>query len=267
MLEDRLPSGRFLELPIDRRGRISPSHYYFAPGRTASSVGGPFVQVAPRVFAYQSAVIDTVAHALATGDTLGAEMIDLLAFHNVRYLLLSSPAGPARPRGVAERGMELNEEIPALGIDHASPVAVLDPGIPPAPNWITAPVSQSGLPPDVSRQLARGQLEWIRAARPRMVEEARAVALPNRLEIEVPDLGNVLVRLARNAYPNTEVLVDGRPRPWEPGPLGGIAVLLDEGPHKIEVWGRDARLRRTIRIAQWALAGLLFLVAIGPHRR
>jgi hypothetical protein len=267
MLEDRLSSGRFLELPIDSRGRIHSSHHRYAPSRTASSVGGPYVPVAPRVFAYQSAMIDTVAHALSAGDALGPDLISLLAFHNVRYLLLSSPAGPARPRGRAEPGLEVNTEIPALGIAQASPVAILDPGYPPAPGLVAAPVLASGLPPDLSRGLAREQLDWIRAARPRMVEEARAVALPNRLEIEVPDLGSVMFRVARNAYPTTEVLVDGRSWPWEPAPLGGIALLLEEGPHKIEVWGREAPLRRTIRIAQWALAGLLFLVAIGPPRR
>ena len=98
--------------------------------------------------------------------------------------------------------------------------------------------------------MARDAIEWIRSARPRPVVEARSVVLPNRLEIELPDLGPVTIRIARNSYPRTEVLVDDQPWPWRDGPLGGIVIDLPKGAHRIvvrateDVSGGDVATRR-----------------------
>jgi hypothetical protein len=266
-LEDRLVSGRFLELPVDASGLAMSSHWFYAPTRPVQSVGGPYIQGAPRAFAYGAAMIDTVAHGLASGQPLAPGLVDLLAIHNVRAIVLTNPQGPVAPPPRPGRGVTVGPEVPALWIDQAAPVAVLEPGseeTPPLPN---AEITVSGLPPEESRRLAREQMAWIVEHKPRPVPEARAVALPNRLEIDVPDLGPVTVRIARNTYPYTEVRVDGVPWPWRAGPLGGITVDLTAGVHKIEVREKEERVRRFLRIVQWALAGLLFLTTLGPRRR
>jgi hypothetical protein len=266
-LEDRLGSGRLLELPVDASEKPMPSHWLYSPTRPVPSVGGPYIQGAPRAFAYGAAMIDTVAHALASGMPLSQELVELLAIHNVRMVVLSNPRGPVAPPPRPGRGVTIDPEIPGLRVDNAAPVAVLVPGSEEVAPLPEVEVTVSGLPPVASRLLARQQLDWIARAKPTPVTEARAVILPNRLEIDVPDLGPVTIRIARNVYPYTEVRIDGVTWPWREGPLGGIVVDLKAGAHKIEVRDKEERVRRFCRIGQWALAGLLLLVTLGPRRR
>lgn len=267
LLQDRLPSGRFLELPVDSEGRTRSSSSLYAPTVSVSSVGGPFIQAAPREFSFQAAMIDTLASALADNDTLSSDLVDLLALHNIRYVVVSSREGPVEPPDPGNDEVVIDPEIPALRIENAAPASILDPGLPAGGPPELPAMAVSGLSASASHELIEYQLEWIRAARPRMVHAARAVALPNRLEVELPDVGPAMIRLARNAYPSTEVLVDGKTWPWEAGPLGGIVVMVEEGPHKIQVWGKERYPRRYFRLGQWILFGLLFLVALGPYRR
>ena len=265
VLEGRLASGRFLELPVMESGRIAADAGRYAPTRDAPSVGGPSVAYAPRSYAYQAAMIDSVAGALNSGKPLAAPLVDLLAYHNVRYLVVSSGGKAVAPPVAPGEGVAEEPSIPALRIDAAAPIAVLPaqaasfeppPAIPPG-----------GLSPETSRRLVREQIDWLAEVRPRPVREARAVVLPNRTVIEIPDLGAAVVRVARNHYPNTVVLLDGSPWPWRPGPCGGIQLSLVAGPHRIEIRGTEDRVRHAGRVGQWILFGLLFLVAIGPHRR
>ena len=266
-LQGRMVSGRFLEMRGDEEGRPSPGPWSFAAGRPLPSVGGPYLQGAPNAFLHAAAMIDTVAHAMAGGRPLPQDLVRLLAIHDVRYVLVTTRQGSVLTKATATRGFVFDPEIPGMRVEESAPVAVLEPGFPPGPSTPAARFLMSGLPPKVSRDLAREEIAWLRKARPRMVRDARAVVLPNRMEIEVPDLGPVTLRIARNAYPFTEVRVNDRPWPWHPGPLGGILVDLDAGVHKIVVRGIEDTVRRGCRYAQWGLAALLFLLAIGPRRR
>ncbi len=266
-LRDRMPNGRFLELTVDTNGSILPVLDRYAAIEAVPSVGGPLVAGAPRSFAYQAALIDTVAKALDEHGVLEGGLIDLLALQNIRYLLLTDRDGPILPPETGTDRVSLDREIEALRIEDAAPVAVLMPGIPPAPEPIGLLSGEGRIEPDLSRRLNQAQLAWIAAARPRMVQEARAVVLPNRMEIDLPDLGAVEIRVARNDYPSTEVKVDGRPYPWHSGPLGGVSLVLDAGTHHLEIRGTEEPLRRGLRIGQWALFGVLFLVSVGPRRR
>ncbi|MBM3287329.1 MAG: hypothetical protein FJY88_08280 [Candidatus Eisenbacteria bacterium] len=259
--------GRFLHLSADADGRIAPSHRLHAIGAPIPSVGGPSVEGTPRAFSFQAALIDTVARAMETRRPFPRDLVRLLAVHNVRYIVVTGPEGPLTPRSLEGEGVALNPDLPALRVEEAAPVAVLEPGAPPGPPEPDEVVGPEGLPTSAADRLARASIGWVRAARPRTVAEARAVVLPNRLEIETPDLGPVTIRIARNAYPETEVRVDGRAWPWRKGPLGGIVIDLEKGSHKIEVRATEDRIRRACRLGQWGLMALLLLVAIGPYRR
>ncbi|MFB3907157.1 MAG: 6-pyruvoyl-tetrahydropterin synthase-related protein [Candidatus Eisenbacteria bacterium] len=265
-LQGRLTNGRFLELPVDVEGRPHASLWEFAPTRPVPSVGGPFIQGAPRSFAYAAVLADTLAQALAAGRSPEPPLLDLLAFHGVRYVVLSRPTGPATLAGIGSRGFVLDPDVPAYRVEHASIVSVLQPGGPPPPPIPEIPLGVEGLPAADARRLVEEQIAWLEQARPSPVADARAVVLPNRLEVDLPDVGAATVRLARNDYPFTEVRLDGRAWPWEPAPLGGIQLHVDAGPHKLVVQGVESRLRRMLRLGQWALAGLLFLVGLGPRR-
>ncbi len=265
-LEDRLGSGRFLELSVSP-GRVSANQSAYSADRPVASVSGPSVLETPRAFVHTAAMIDTVAAALSRNRHLDRGLIDLLAFHDVRYIALAMERGGKLPSGDEAKGLVLDPEIPALRVEHATPVTILEPGTEPGPPTPAVCFDSALFPPPVPRGLAREALEWLKAARPRYVMEARSVVLPNRLEIELPDLGPVTVRIARNSYPRTEVLVDDQPWPWREGPLGGIAIDLQKGAHRIVVRGTEDRIRRGCRYAQIGLAAALFLIAISPHRR
>jgi hypothetical protein len=267
-LQNRMVSGRFLELPVGPGGTAQPSQWYCAPDRPVPSIGGPFPQGAPRPFLFAAAMIDTVAHALAAGRPLPADLIQLLGIHGVRYIVVTTPQGAIIPHGITTDGLTIDSTLSALRVERTSLVTVLDGAAPKGPPEPIADLSpRRGLAPDVSRALASAQMAWIREAAPQPVEDARAVALPNRMEIDLPDVGPATVRIARNSYPLTEVRVDGQVYSWRPGPLGGILLDLTKGPHKIEVRGTESRFRRTCRLAGLGLAALLFLVAVGPRVR
>ncbi len=266
-LAGRLASGRFLEIPLDGTGRPRPSCETYAATLPVASIGGPYVKGVPRTFAHAAAMIDVLAGALAKGGPIPRDLIRLLALHDVRYVVLTSEGLAVLPAGIDTTGFAVDREIRALRVDQAAPVAILVPGFPKGPDPPAVVIDESGLPGRVARELARAGMEWIAKADPRPVNEARAVALPNRLEIQVPDLGAVTLRIARNQHPDTQIRVDGMTWPWRPGPLGGIVIDLDSGPHRIEVWSTEDKIRRGCRYGQWALAALLFLVAIGPRRR
>jgi hypothetical protein len=256
-LVDRLASGRFLELQVGENGAVGPSLDYFAPTTPAPSIGGPSIHGAPRSFAYAAAAVDTVARALSLNKKLDRELIDLMAFHDVRYLLFSSPRGPILPRGAQASGLVIDPEIPALTIDGAAPVTILEPGTDAGPAVPVAEIGAEGLPPPVSRNLIRASLEWLRSAQPRPVVAARAVALPNRFEIDLPDLGPVTIRIARNHYPRTEVSGRrhsgrGARRPWE-----GSRSSCRRAPTRSRSAG--PRIESAgVPPAQWALAAVLF---------
>lgn len=265
-LEDRLGSGRFLEMVVSpTMTASSPSAY--AADRAIASVGGPSVLEAPRSFIHTAAMIDTVSSALSRGRRIQRDLIDLLAFHDVRYVTLSTARGAKLPPENVADGLVLDPEIPALRVEHATPVTILEPGTEMGPATPAILFDATRFPPPVPPHLAREALEWMRSARPRFVAEARSVVLPNRLEIELPDLGPVTIRIARNSYPRTEVLVDDKAWPWREGPLGGIALDLPQGAHRIMVRATEDKIRRGCRYAQLGLAAALFLVAISPHRR
>jgi hypothetical protein len=266
-LEGRLGSGRFLELPLDATGMPMTSYSGFAVQAPIASAGGPYLEGAPRSYVYAAAVIDSLARAIHPTKSVDRDLIRLAALHNVRMILFTTPGGVARPDPFATSGFELDMETPALVIPEASPVWILEPGPSPAASLPVVAVTETGLAyADRSRLVSR-QIDWIRAARPRPVVEARAVALPNRLEIELPDLGPVTIRVGRNAYPHTDVIVDDRGWPWREGPFGGIEMDLERGPHRIRIESAEDRLRRAFRYGQWGLAGLLLVIALGPRRR
>jgi hypothetical protein len=267
-LAGRMEGGRLLELPTDEAGKPVPDFWRYPDVAEIPSVGCPYSQGAPRAYAHVVAAIDTVANALATGKPLDPDLVRLLAVHDVSRLLVTERRGPVSLAGVATEGFVFDPEIPAYLIESASAVSVLEPGRPEGPQVPGSLVfDDTGLPPTASRALAAGALAWVRAAKPRPVPEARSVVLPNRLQIDVPDVGPATLRIARNTYPSTRVMVDGREWPWRDAPLGGIAIDVARGPHKIEVWGAEDRVRRVCRYVQWGLVGLLFLVSIGPRRR
>jgi hypothetical protein len=267
-LQNRMVSGRFLELPADRDGIPTPSHRYFAPDRPVPSVGGPCPQGAPRPFLFASAMIDTVAHAIASERPVPDDIVRLLGIHNVEYVLLTTPRGPVLPRKAAGAGFTVDSTLNAFHVEGTSPVAILPGDFPKGPAEPAGEFSpRRGLPLHVSRRLAADEMAWIRAANPKFVEGARAVVLPNRMEIDLPDVGPATIRIARNSYPLTEVRVDGQIYSWRPGPLGGILLDLPKGPHKIEIRATEDRTRRTCRLAGLSLAALLFLVAVGPRVR
>jgi hypothetical protein len=265
-LLDRLGSGRFLELSTVP-GALSAGYRSYAGAEPIASVGGPSLSETPRAFVHTAAMIDTVAHAIARNDSLGRGLVELLAFHNVRYVLITTGRRMKAPQGIAADGAAVDPEIPALRIENAAPVTILEPGSPPGPATPAIVMSAADSPPRIPPGMAREAIAWLAAAHPRPVPDARAVVLPNRLRIELPDLGPVTIRIARNSFPRTEVLVDDQAWPWREGPLGGIVLDLQRGAHKIEVRGTEDKIRRGCRYAQWGLAALLFLVAISPHRR
>jgi hypothetical protein len=266
LLEDRLGSGRFLELAVSPEGTTSVQSAY-AVDRPIASVSGPSLLETPRAFIHTAAMIDTVSAALSRQRHLDRGLIDLLAFHDVRYVVLAARRGGKLPSDNVPEGLVLDPEIPALRIEHATPVTVLEPGTETGPSTPAVRFDSAVFPPAVPPGLAREAVEWLKVARPRYVMEARSVVLPNRLEVELPDLGPVTIRIARNGYPRTAVLVDGQPWPWREGPLGGIVIDLQKGAHRIEVHGTEDRIRRGCRYAQMGLAAMLFLLAISPHRR
>ncbi len=268
ILHERMPEGRFLELPADPHGKPLPSMWHYAAASPVASVGGPIVEEAPTSYAFMAATIDTVAHRMRGKGRLPPDLVRLLALDDIHYVLVTTPRGPALPAGLEGPGFVVDPSIPAYRVEAATPVWILEPGTPPGP--VVPPqieVGTDGLAPDLARQLARGELAWLRAASPKPVDGARSVVLPNRLQIDIPDIGASTIRIARNASERTQLLVDGQPWSWRPGPLGGIACDLRAGAHRIEVWGTEDRVRRICRYIQWALAGLLFLVSIGPPRR
>lgn len=267
-LQNRMVSGRFLELTADRGGDPRPSHWHFAPDRPVPSIGGPFAPGAPRPFLYASAMIDTVARAMAAHRPIPEDVVRLLGIHDVEYVVVSTPLGPKVLQEAEATGFRVDAATRAHRVEPCSPVAVLPDGFPKGPPEPAVGLStKGGLPVDISRRLASEQLAWLRAASPRLVEDVRAVVLPNRMEIDMPDVGPATVRIARNSYPLTEVRVDGQTYSWRPGPLGGILLDLPKGPHKIEIRATEDRIRRTCRLAGLGLAALLFLVAVGPRVR
>jgi hypothetical protein len=267
-LRDRMPEGRFLELPSDAHGKPIPSTGYYATSSPVASIGGPYIQGAPASYAFTAAAIDTVARQMQGGGPISPELLRLLALNDVRYVLVTNPRGSSLPMGLQAQGFTIDPSIPAYRVAEASPVWILEPGTAPGPEVPQeAQVGTDGLAPDLSRRLAKEGLSWLRAAAPKPVAGARSVVLPNRLQIDLPDIGAVTIRIARNAYAGTKVLMDGQPWSWRPAPLGGIECDLSAGPHRIEVWGAEDRVRRTCRYVQWALAGALFLLSIGPRRR
>jgi len=264
----KIEGGRLLELPTDAQGKPTPSIWRYPERLAMPSLGCPYSQGAPKGYVHACAAIDTVAHALARGVPLDPDLVRLLALHDVRYVLVTGRGGGLMPAGVANEGFVLDPAIPAYRVEDASAIAILEPGIPDGPDVPPGTfISDAGLPPATSRALARGALAWLRTARPRLIPEARSVVLPNRLQIDAPDVGAATLRIARNAYPATAVIVDGLKWPWRPAPLGGIEIDVNKGPHRIEVWGTEDRVRRGLRFVQWGVAALLFLVAIGPSRR
>jgi hypothetical protein len=267
-LQSRMVSGRFLELTADREGDPKPSHWHFAPDRSVPSIGGPFAPGAPRPFLYASAMIDTVARAMATHRPVPEDVVRLLGIHDVEYVVISTPLGPKVLPETESAGFSVDATVRAHRVKPCSPVAVLPDGFPKGPPEPAVGLSAKGcLPVDVSRRLASEEIAWLRAANPRMVDDVRAVVLPNRMELDLPDVGPATVRIARNCYPLTEVRVDGKTYSWRPGPLGGILLDLPKGPHKIEIRVTEDRIRRTCRLAGLGLAALLFLVAVGPRVR
>lgn len=266
-LQGPLLGGRFLELRAGEDGSVLPSHWSYAPDRPLPSIGGPFPQGAPKAFRHLAAMIDSVAYAIEARRPLHPDLVEWMAVQNVRAVFVGSPTGPVVPPGVESDLFRLDPERKIFFIDHAAPVAVLEPGAPPPPADPDAVVGKSGMDRAVSRRLAAESIAWVRDAHIHPLRDARAVVLPNRMEVEMPDVGAATIRIARNAYPSTEVRVDGREWPWQPGPLGGIVLNVEAGPHKIEIRGVENRVRRFCRYGQWGLAGLLFLLAIGPRRR
>jgi hypothetical protein len=265
-LQDRLGSGRFIELVLTSAGiRVAP--YGYAADRPVAAAVGPFVQETPRAFVHVAALMDTVASSLSKTPRLDRNLIDLLALHDIRYIVLDLERGVKVPKGIESDGLVLDRDIPALRVEAATPVAILEPGSARGPVAPAVVFESGAFPPPLPPGLARDGIAWLESARPRFVTEARSVVLPNRLEIELPDLGPVTIRIARNSHPQTEVLLDGRPWPWRDGPLGGIVIDLPNGSHKIEIRATEDRIRRACRYAQLGLAAALFLVAISPHRR
>jgi hypothetical protein len=267
-LQNRMVSGRFLELRADPDGAPAASLDCFAPDRPVPSVGGPFAQGAPRPFLYASAMIDTVARAMGARRPVPADVVRLLGIHNVEYVLVTTPVGEVLPEGRAGPGFVADPALQAFRVEETSPVAILPDGFPKGPPEPSSGISpEDGMPAAVSRRLASDQIAWLRAANPKFVENARAVVLPNRMEIDLADVGPATIRIARNSYPRTEVRVDGEIYSWRPGPLGGILLDLTSGPHKIEIRATEDKVRRTCRLAGLALGALLFLVAVGPRVR
>ncbi len=265
-VETLVGDGRWLELPVDARGRAQASSWHYAPTRRIPSVGGPFIQGSPPAYKHQLALIDTVAASLGER-ALPADVAGLLAFHDVRCVTLTTRTGHVRP-DVPELppGVTRAPDAPVLVITGASPVHVLDPGDPhPPPTPEPGTVPPRGLSPEESARLTTEGLAWWRDARPRPVPGAtRRFEGPTSI-FALPDLGSARVRLSRNPSRHAVVHVDGEPVTWSAGPLGGIVVDVAPGAHEIRI---DERLPAWIALSRLAqLLVALGLVGAGVRAR
>jgi hypothetical protein len=263
-LQERIQSGRFLELPEDRNGRPQTTVWSYALARPIPSVGGPFPQGAPLSWAHQQAMVDAVAEAMIA--PLPRELVSLLAFHNIRYVLVTNRTSGTRMAQVVSPGLTEDPDLPGLMVDAASPVFVIDSNAPPPP---TAPHLRivDGMPESPPLSLAAADAAWIEAARPHPVLDARASVLPNRMDVEIPDVGATTVRIERSPYPYTKVRIDGKESPWREGPLGGMLIDIGPGPHHVEIRGVEEPVRRACRYAQWGTAGLLIIMMFSSRRK
>lgn len=143
---------------------------------------------------------------------------------------------------------------------------VLQQPIPVGPPVPDSSLGMGGLPRLTAHRSVEGQIQWMRAARPRLVPDVRVTIAPNLMALALPDLGRTTLRIARNAYPSTRVRLDGRIIPWEPGPLGGILVDVPPGPHRMEIAGRVSRVRLQGRVAMIASVLVLLGVAFAPSK-
>ena len=191
--------------------RAIPSHWYCAPDRPGAerrrtvSAGGP-----TSVPLRRSDDRHRRARARRGAATAG-RMSSGCSGSTTFVMSWSAPrAGRSFPTGSRSTGLSRRHGSEGLRVEETSPVAVLDGAIPKGPGGASGrAVGETGLLPGVSRELAAEQMEWIREAKPRFVDDARAVVLPNRMEIDLPDVGPATIRIARNTYPLTEVRVDG----------------------------------------------------------
>ncbi len=196
--------------------------YGYAADRPVAAAVGPFVQETPRAFVHMAALMDTVASSLSKTPRLDRNLIDLLALHDIRYIVLDLERGVKVPKGIESDGLVLDRDIPALRVEAATPVAILEPGSARGP-VAPAVVFESGAfpPPRSSGPCPRRHRDGSNPPGLEFVTEARSVVLPNRLEIELPDLGPV----------------DDSHRPEQPPANGGPASTAGRG---LGAMGRSA---------------------------
>ncbi len=259
ILEAGAENGRMLELPATADGKIRPISWTFAPGRAVPSLGGPFIQGAPLDFRHAAPVIDTLAQAMNAQAEIDSGLVRLLAFHGVESIIVVGPTelSPPNARGA---GLIFDAALPGLRVRDASLVFSLSAGGPAPPPLPERPLSSAGYPASLSRELARGQLEWLRAAAPTPIHGVTARVLPNQMRLSVVGAPGGEVRIARAAYPGTRVWIDGVDTAWRPAPLGGIRIALPAGDHEVRIETPISRLRRGCEIAQTLLVGLAVVV-------
>ncbi len=268
-IESCIGSGRFLELPLDYEGMPKSSYWHFVPMRSVASVGGPFIQGAPKSFVYRAALIDTVASALANRISLSPRLVKILEIENVKIIGLSNTTTITAPSSQMTAGITLDSCVTAWRIQEASPVSVID-SLPVYLIKEAPKVKMGGIGKDnlnnrsVSRNVIEYVFSWMDSMDPTPVADVRLNRRPNAVDYIVPDVGGRKLRIALAAYPTLKVYIDGCATEWREGPLGGILIDVNPGSHKISIEGGMEKTRIVMIILLVLLVAGLFVLIIVP---
>jgi len=270
-VEAAIGAGSYLELPLGPSGSPRSSYWHYVPTRPVACVAGPFIQGAPRSFAYRAALIDTVASALADGSNLSDPLIKFLAFENVRLIAISSPTTVSPPLLPIPPGIEQDSRAPAWRVAEASPVSIVDSlaDVPlPDPPHVGSLGIESDTPRDrtASRNVISAVLSWMASAKPNPVAGVALSRRPNAVDLTVPDVGGRTLRIALAPFPTISVRVDGEPVSWRGGGLGGILVDVAPGSHKISIECAITRIRFVLGILFALIAAGVCVLGVIPAK-
>jgi hypothetical protein len=269
-IESSIGSGRYLELPLDSDGRPRSSYWHYIPTREVASLGGPFIQGAPRSFINRAALVDTVAFALAGGSGLSRRLVGLMEIENVRLISFSTATTITVPSSPIPDGVMVDTYIPAWTIQNASPVSVIDSlpaySVMEAPTVKMPGIGDSG---DGSRSVSRNVIEnviyWMETMDPVPVVGVELNRRLNAVDLLVPSVGRKTLRIALESYPTMKVYVDGTLSEWRVGPLGGILVDVAPGSHAVSIEVGMMRTRMIMNILLLVIMIGFLISAIVPH--